>query len=609
MKKYLTLTPVVAIAAGMLGVASMNAQISNPIPGSIPYSDITIVMEEFAVVPNSSGGGSGAARINHLKPDGTGRLFVNDLRGKMHLVSEGSVTTFMDLGDEFSYFTDTPGLGTGFASMAFHPDFANNGKFYTAHSELPHVDNVDFESPVAGVDLDLQGVITEWTVDSVTDSVFSGSKRELMRINLVHTIHGMQEIEFNPNATDPSDADYAKLYICIGDSGATVQGFGTSTQRLDSVLGTILRIDVDGSNSENGQYGVPADNPFAFDGDADTIAEIWAWGFRNPHRIGWDPAGGDQMFCGDIGERQIEEVNLVEAGKNYGWNVREGIWRISPTAGDNDEIYPLPDDDLGFTYPVAQYDHDQGNAIAGHRVYRGSMAPHLVGKYIFGDIPDGEIYYIDVDSVQQNQQTDIYRLKFRVGDNTYTNIDDFLNGGRADLRFGHDEDNELYILSKKNAGIYKVTGSVGPVITPPVNEGTLINVATRGRVGTGVGVMIGGFVVDGGLPKKVLIQGVASELKNVEGTLLSDPQLLLIPQATAGNVATHMSNDDWEDSTDSALITEAENAIGATVLTAGSTSAAMLVELEPGAYTVIVSGTEESPEGIALIEVYEYTEE
>ncbi|MCH6259476.1 hypothetical protein MLD52_23170, partial [Puniceicoccaceae bacterium K14] len=165
--------------------------------------------------------GQGWARINHLKPDGMGRLFVNDLRGYMYLVSEGESSLYLDLKATVGgFFTDTPGLGTGFTSFAFHPEFATNGKFYTSHAETPNAQE-DFPLADESVSVALQGVITEWTATDPTASAFAGSSRELMRVNLRGTIHGMQEISFNTAASFDSD-DYGNLYICIGDAQTTI---------------------------------------------------------------------------------------------------------------------------------------------------------------------------------------------------------------------------------------------------------------------------------------------------------------------------------------------------------------------------------------------------
>ena len=453
-------------AAGLFQVTQTIAQIADPIPESPANSRIILKIESFVQIPASSGS-TPKARINHLKPmrDADNRVMVNDLNGPFYVIENGGPTLFLDFDVEFPNFKASPGLGSGFTSFAFHPDFANNGLFYTAHSEDPGSGKADFTGPVNNAPIALQGVVTEWTATDSTASVFAGTKREIMRIDITHTIHGMQEIAFNPNSTAQDD-DYGHLYICIGDGGATIKGYPLNTARLDSVLGTILRIDTAGNNSPNGKYGVPAGNPWASDGDPNTIDEIWAYGFRNPHRISWDSSGDGKMLSGDIGERNIEEVNLIEPGNNYGWNTREGTFvinpdfEINPSAGEREEVFELPSDDAsyGFTYPVSQYDHDVGRAIVGGFIYRGSSAPLLDGCYLFGDIADGKLYFVDADALLDGTQTEIKELNLELGDEE-TTMRSLASDSRADIRFGIDSDNELYLLEKRQGMVYKIIGA------------------------------------------------------------------------------------------------------------------------------------------------------
>ena len=425
------------------------------------------MLERFVTIP-SSASSAPRARINHLKPmyDGQGTLAVNDLRGGFYIISDGEVSLYVDFDDVFPGFIDSPGLGTGFTSFAFHPEFASNGIFYTSHSENPGTGQADFTNPVTNAPVALQGVITEWVADNPLAKVFAGTRREVMRVDIVGTIHGMQEIAFNPNAQS-GDPDYGKLYICIGDGKSTIGGYHLNTHRLDSVLGTILRIDPAGTNSANGQYGIPEDNPWANDGDPDIFDEILAYGFRNPHRISWDTVGDGKMLSGDIGEKNIEEVNLIEPGRDYGWNLREGTfvinpdWENNPQNGERDEVFELPldDDTFGFTYPVAQYDHDDGFAIVGGFVYRGSVAPALFGKYIFGDIKGGEVYFVEADTLAFGTQSEIQELELEL-DGQPTTILQIGGSSRGDLRFGFDEDNELYLLEKSRGMVFKVIGAI-----------------------------------------------------------------------------------------------------------------------------------------------------
>lgn len=594
------------LVGGALCFASMaKAQVSDPVPEVPADSGIVLELEEFVTIP-SSNNSSPRARINHLKPlyDGQGRLAVNDLRGKLWVIADSVVTEYADLDDLFPAFRDSPGLGSGFTSFSFHPDFANNGKFYTAHSEAPGTAPADFPSPLTNAPVSLQGVITEWTASDPAAATFAGDRREILRVDLTHTIHGMQEISFNPNA-ESGEADYGLLYICIGDAGATIQGYPGNTSRLDSVLGSILRIDPAGTDSANGEYGIPADNPWATDGNADTFGEIWAYGFRNPHRISWDAAGDGKMLSGDIGERNIEEVNLIEAGGHYGWNQREGTFVINPdfennpSAGEREEVFELPGNDasFGFTYPVAQYDHNQGAAIVSGYVYRGSSAPLIAGKFIFGDILDGRVYFADADTMEQGTQSTIFELSLQL-DGEITTISDIGGSSRADLRFGYDESNELYLLEKSRGMVFKVVGASDGISTPNV-AGKFVNISTRGRVGLNDRVLIGGFVI-GEDNQRVLVQAIGPELGLSGVTGFMEDPILEIFNSSDESIAL---NDDWEDDpTQAPLINDLWG--GVPPMAVGSKSSAVLIDLAPGSYTAIVSGSGDT-EGVALVEVYQ----
>lgn len=595
------------------------AQLTDPVPGDVPFGTIRIDLTEFAQIPASSGGGTGHARINHLKPDGTGRLFVNDLRGRMYLVSEGNADLYLDLETQVgSDFRDTPGLGTGFTSFAFHPEFATNGKMYTSHAERAGAATADF--PVSG-NVALQGVLLEWTATTPSAATWSGTRRELMRFDLPGTIHGAQEISFN-TAAGASSPDYGMLYICIGDGQSTIQERPELTHRLDGVLGSILRIDPLGTNSVNGNYGIPVDNPWASDGDANTFGELYAYGFRNPHRISWDASDETVMFSGDIGERTIEEINLIEAGNDYGWNAREGTFLFKPEEINDPRpgvlgfVYDLPEDDasFGYTYPVAQYDHDEGQSVIGGYVYRGSALPDLNGQYIFGDLRDGgKLYHMVADSVVQNVQSELKRVRIGFNGSTYNLMSQVTVSGTgnrdSDLRFGYDESNEMYILSKYDGKVYKITGAEDTSIVDPL-EGVdvqFVNIATRGLVGANAGEeLIGGFVLLGDNPQEVLIRGLGPDLaesdRGVVGALV-DPTIEV--RNFAGTVVA--SNDDWGNATDNADVAAAIAKVSSdsrSALTDNSLDAAILVTLPAGdVYTVIVSG--KGGTGVALVEVFE----
>ncbi len=585
---------------------SARAQIADPIPGDVPFGTIQIELSEFAQIPASSGGGTGHARINHLKPDGTGRLFVNDLRGRMYLVSEGNADLYLDLETQVgSDFRDNPGLGTGFTSFAFHPEFATNGKLYTSHAERAGAGTADF--PISG-STDLQGVILEWTATTPSAATWSGTRRELMRVDLVGTIHGMQEISFN-TAASSSSGDYGMLYICIGDGQSTIRGRPELTHRLDGVLGSILRIDPMGTNSVNGNYGIPADNPWASDGDPNTFGEIYVYGFRNPHRISWDPNDETRMFAGEIGERNVEEINLIEPGNDYGWNVREGTfvingdWENNPSAGDNDEVFPLPADDftLGFTYPIAQYDHDEGQAVIGGYVYRGASFPDLNGQYIFADLRDGgKMYHLDADSVVQNTQMDFHRFRLVFEGSTYDTMSQVTVSGTgnrdSDLRFGYDDDNELYILSKYDGKVYSVIGAVDASIPKAVGEdaGSTTIALTAGSV---IDAEVGNTVLDGETVLGVIasIDGQVITLDGplaqalAAGTVLSFSDINTRPMAVgedAGSTTITLTAESVFDAEVGDTVFDGETALGTIASIDGS-----VITLEGPLAEVLAAGT------------------
>ncbi|MEL6824182.1 MAG: PQQ-dependent sugar dehydrogenase, partial [Calditrichota bacterium] len=338
-----------------------------------------------------------------------------------------------------------------------------NGIFYTTHAESENSGTPDFIPPVA-TSIDLQWVLTEWIASDPQADIFSGSSRELMRVDFPGTIHGMQDMAFNPTVSS-GDPDYGMLYLCLGDAGVTLGGTPGNTQVFNSILGNIIRIDPLGSNSNNGKYGIPLDNPYAT-AQGDTVREIWTRGFRNPHRISWDLEGDNKMLIGDIGERNLEEVNIGIPGADYGWNKREGTFLFDYQT--RDFVYPLPGNDstFNYTYPVAQYDHDEGFAIVGGFVYRGAAIPDLYGKYVFGDIVRGRIFYVDSDSLIMGQQAGISELTLTVN-GMPTTLLTIVGESRADLRFGIDEQNELYILTKQDAMVRKM---VAPLTGIPDSE-------------------------------------------------------------------------------------------------------------------------------------------
>ncbi|TPQ21632.1 PQQ-dependent sugar dehydrogenase [Streptomyces sporangiiformans] len=453
--------------------------LTDPIPERPAASGIGLTVEEYASFPKTEPPPGPVtdprlvrhARINYLSelPDGSGRMAVPDLNGKLYLVEDGTPRLYLDVATTFApQFFASQGLGQGFGFVTFDPGFKRNGRFYTVHTELASATTAvpDYRQQATTL---YHGIITEWTADDPSADTFQGTRREILRIGFAGRIHGIQQIDFNPTA-DRYDPDHGLLYVAVGDGGQGVRN--TEPQDLSLPHGKILRIDPRGTGSANGKYGIPARNPFT--GTPGALGEIYAVGMRDPHRFSWDPGGSHRMYLGHIGEHAIESVYEVRAGDNFGWSEREGPFVFDKTATDPcARILPLPEDDdrYRYTYPVAAYDHDPpagwnctsdvGRAIVGGFVYRGSDLPGLRGKYIFGDLVDGRLLFADTEDMDRDSKdlARLYDLMLYDESGKRVTMQDLAGDTRVDLRFGRDADGELYLLSKANGKIWKVTGT------------------------------------------------------------------------------------------------------------------------------------------------------
>jgi len=438
-------------------------ELSDPIPDSIKLSNLVVGVDFVTQFPASLKPGEvPRARITKLgyEPN-SGKSFVLDLQGKLYRLENNNPVVYMDMAKLRPKFINEPGLATGFGSFAFHPEFGKNGLLYTTHTEAPGSGKADFSYDDT-IKVTVQWVLTEWKVDQPGADTFSGKGRELFRANFVTGIHGVQEITFNP-LSKPGDKDYGLLYIGAGDGGSVEEGFQFLAHSKDKIWGSILRIDPRGNNSANGQYGIPQDNPFVKGQSTKTLGEIYAYGFRNPHRITWSRSG--QMFACNIGHSNIESVNLIMPGHDYGWPIREGTFLLDPY-GDLKSVYPLPPNDSIFniTYPVAQFDHNgHGSAISGGYEYWGTTLPQLKGKFLFADLGPATLYYIDLADVKQGKQATIkeWRISMNGKPETFRHL---AGSDRADMRFGRDAQGELYIMTKTDAKLYKL---VSAAMKPP----------------------------------------------------------------------------------------------------------------------------------------------
>lgn len=474
--------------AAQTAQVAADVPIADPIPDKPVTSGLGLVLTEVAQFPQSTPNPAPTDprlmrrnRINYVGeiPDRSGRLFVPDLNGTLYTLKGGVQRAYLDVGTTFAPdFFSGRGLGSGFGFVAFHPEFARNGKFYTVHTEAGAALTTKTPDLPPQPNPSLHGVLTEWTATDPAAETFSGTHRELLRLAFRTFIHGFQEIGFNPTAkrrdrdddaptVDGRSDDYGLLYLGVGDGGAGVSS--PSPQDLGAPQGKILRIDPAGTNSGNGKYGIPAGNPFV--GRPGALGEVYAYGLRNPHRFSWDPKQGHRMFVGMIGEQNIEPIYEVRAGDNFGWPEREGPFVIKkgdPTCS----VYALPADDarFGYTYPVAAYDHDRpagsppcrdsGDAVIGGFVYRAHGVPDLRGKYIFGDDVNGRLFYTEENDMRRGGKlATMFDLMAYTPAGQRVTMQDLAGDARVDLRFGRDAAGELYILSKANGKVWKVTGT------------------------------------------------------------------------------------------------------------------------------------------------------
>ncbi len=340
--------------------------------------------------------------------DGSGRMFVAQQGGQIRVV-QGSLVSpqpFLDLGGGGLNRVVTGGE-RGLLGLAFHPDFSSlsapgRGRFYVYYS-APSSSGGNHDS-----------VVSEFRVSADPNRADVTSERELLRFPQPFSNHNGGDIHFGP--------DDGLLYVATGDGGSGGDP-QNNAQNLTNLLGKILRIDVLGTNASNGQYGIPASNPFV---DRSGVrGEIYAYGLRNPYRFSFDdgptPESVDRLFAGDVGQFLWEEVDLIESGGNYGWRIREGAHpfnRSDPNPG-------------GLIDPIAEYPNDATtDSVIGGFVYRGSRYPALFGRYLFGDLT-GRMFVLEEDD-------GVFQLSdLEVAGGNPPNI----------IGFGEDEDGELYVLT------------------------------------------------------------------------------------------------------------------------------------------------------------------
>jgi hypothetical protein len=467
---------------------------SNPIPEPIVKRGIAVEVKDLARLPDTRAlrpaeqdvAPDAWARVSFVRDLPDGRRFANDSRGLLYLIdSNNQPQLYLDVGAIFPLSVKR--LESGFIGFVFHPEFATNGLFYTVHAENGpgNPKTLDFIPVGYGLkDVTYHNVITEWRATNPAANSFEGTRRELLRtahvvLNLTHPVGA---VEFNPTAK-PGDPDYGLLYTSGSDfgfsnGGGPNQSNPAQTQRLDSIITAILRIDprspsVTHGRKGLGDYTIPTANKFAAQGGPHALGEIYAYGFRNAHRLSWDTDG--TMFVSDIGMNQIEEINIVRNGENYGWMSREGYFSNGRFRGGAlNELYPLPPEILdgrvkdGFTYPVVVYDHDEGRAVTDGFAYHGRIAA-LQGKFVFGDIYTGRVFVSDLAAMKKADDgipqtvAPVEEIQLYVRDAGGKRVDvsfhDLIAKAmdkptpRADLHIGQSRDGELFLTSRQDGMI------------------------------------------------------------------------------------------------------------------------------------------------------------
>ncbi|HEX5079386.1 MAG TPA: PQQ-dependent sugar dehydrogenase [Geminicoccaceae bacterium] len=407
-------------------------------------ADVNVTLEEVA---------SGlTAPMMMVQPPGDDRKFIVEQSGTVRILSpEGELLgePFLDLRNlivtQLATFDERGLLG-----LAFHPDFANNGKFYVAYSRKQNGQG----DPGLTLWWDHENVVAEYTVSADDPDVADPtSARIISAIMWPQFNHNGHWIAFGPDGM---------LYISTGDGGyANDWGIGHNVtegngQDLLSPLGKILRIDADASGG--GEYGIPDDNPFVGQ-EATALPEIWAYGLRNPWRCSFDMGGDHALFCGNVGQNSFEEVEMIQKGENHGWRRMEATHCFDFEDPNN---HPDDCDKADLVPPIVEYlnctakpQGCEGISVTGGYVYRGSNADWN-GKYIFGDWsksfkqPDGQLF-----------------MATKGSDGTWTkehlNVTNMEGSLPYVLAFAQDSDGEVYALTSVTTGpvggldkIYKI---------------------------------------------------------------------------------------------------------------------------------------------------------
>lgn len=325
-------------------------------------------------------------------PDGVERMYVVEQGGRIRTFTpDGPLRTFLDVSDRV-----TAGGEQGLLGLAFHPRYGANGRFFVNYTDL----NGDT-------------VIAEYRAEGPTAE--ASSERIVLTFDQPFGNHNGGQLAFGPDGY---------LYIGTGDGGSAGDPENNG-QRLDTLLGKLLRIDVDRTSAA--AYAIPRDNPFD---EPDARPEIWAYGLRNPWRFSFDRVTGD-LWIADVGQSAHEEVNLEVAGsdggRNYGWRPVEGP-ACFESGCDLD----------AYAAPLFTYSHKLGCSITGGYVYRGRAYPNLRGAYLFGDYCSGNVWAIPSNARGATDPAPLLDTDFSISS------------------FGEDEAGELYLVDAASGTIFRV---------------------------------------------------------------------------------------------------------------------------------------------------------